>query len=161
MRAIPYLLYLLLIALHQVVFKDVTGIVTASLNLTALLVLAVALYKTELVAMWFGFAAGLVMAAGAPSLVGWQAIFLGAIGLAAFHIKERLNLDSLTAKLLLVFGGVLAHNILTLILGGADGFLFLLWSAALAGAVYTTLIGLVFFLFKEGRVTYARIRELF
>jgi len=64
MTIIPYLIYLLLVALHVVILKDVTTIYTVPLNLSAFLVLAVTLYKDDMTAIWFGFFAGLVMAAG-------------------------------------------------------------------------------------------------
>ena len=161
MRAIPYILYLFLIALHQVIFKDVTSIAGASVNITAFLVLAVALYKTELVAIWFGFTAGIVVVAGSPSIIGWQALALGTLGFIAYHVRERLNLDSIYARLLLVFCGVLIHNTLSLIMNGATEFLYLLWTSALTGAVYTTAMAWLFFLFKGGYITYARVKALF
>jgi hypothetical protein len=46
-RLIPYLLYLLLVGLHQVILKDVTMIYNATINLPAFLVLAIAIYKSE------------------------------------------------------------------------------------------------------------------
>ena len=55
MRAIPYILYLLLIALHQVAGHEITAIGPAVVNLTALIVLLVSLYQEESVAVWFGF----------------------------------------------------------------------------------------------------------
>ncbi|MCK4460357.1 MAG: hypothetical protein KAW46_01055 [candidate division Zixibacteria bacterium] len=160
-RAIPFVLYLLLIALHEVMLRDITTVLTAEINLAALIVLTVAVYKPELVATWFGFAAGLVLAAGMPDLIGWHTLWLAGLGLLAYHTRERLNLDSLYAKLLLILGGILLHNVMVLITFGAEDFWFLLVTAALPGAVYTTLIGWLFFLVKEGRITWTRIKALF
>lgn len=160
-RVIPFILYLLLIALHGVMLRGITTVFTAEINLAALIALMVAVYKPELEATWFGLAAGLVLAAGMPDLIGWHALWLAGLGLLAYHARERLNLDSLYAKLLLILGGILLHNILVLITFGAEDFWFLLVTAALPGAVYTTLIGWLFFLVKEGRITWTRIKALF
>jgi len=161
-RVIPFILYLLLIAAHQVILRDITAVYTANINLTALMVLTVAVYKPELVAAWFGFAAGLVLAAGSPDLLGWHALWLTGLGTVAFHAREKLNLDSLYARLLLVVSGVMVHNLLVLITSFRTvDFWYSLVTAALPGAVYTTLIAWLFFLFKEGHITWAKVRALF
>jgi rod shape-determining protein MreD len=160
-KLLPYTLYLLLIALDQTILKDILAIYGVSINVTALLVLSVALYKSEVTAIWFGFAAGLIMAAGRSATIGWHVGLLAFIGVTAFHIRERLNLDSLYAKLLLIFGGTLLHNILVLLIDQTEGFIFLLWANAVPGAVYTSLVALVFFAVKERMVTYQKIREIF
>ena len=161
MRLIAYFLYLLLIGLHLVVIRDVTSILGVVINLPAALVLLFALYKDEVPVTWFGFAAGLVAAAGLPDLMGWYALIMAVLALAACFVRERLNLDSLKAKLLLVLGGVFVHNLVGLIISKTDGFLVLVATSALAGAVYTTLIAWLFFLFKEGKLTVAKIKAIF
>ena len=160
MRFIPYFIYLLLIGMHQVIWRDMTTFYGAAINLAALLVLGVALYKTDVIASWFGFTAGIILASGFPNVMGWNALVLAALGLAAFHVKERLNLESLYTKLLLVFVGILLHNILTSLIQ-AEQYFYQLWLNALTGAVYTTVIALIFFLFKEGIVTVKKIKSIF
>ncbi|MDH3889850.1 MAG: hypothetical protein OEV49_02100 [candidate division Zixibacteria bacterium] len=160
-RALPFVLYLFLMGLHVVVLSGVTAIYTAQINLAALLVLAVAVYKSELVATWFGFAVGLVLASGSPDLVGWHVLWLAGLGLAAYHARERLNLDSLYARLLLIVGGVFLHNILILLTNGGVDFWYQLTAIALPGAVYTALPAWLFFLIKEGRITITKIKALF
>lgn len=160
-RVLPYILYLLLVGMHVVILREITTIITAQINLAALMVLAVAVYKPELVAAWFGFAVGLVLAAGSSHLVGWHALWLAGLGFVAYHAREKLNLDSLYAKLLLIVGGVFLHNILVLITYGAVDFWYQLAVDALPGAVYTAVPAWLFFLFKEGRITVAKIKALF
>lgn len=161
MKIIAYIFYLLLIGLHMVIVRDVTSLLDAVINLPACLVLLVALYKDEVPVTWFGFLAGLVAAAGTPSRLGWYALLMAVLALAACFVKERLNLDSLKAKLLLVLGGVFIHNVVSLIINGADGFMLLLATSALTGAVYTTLVAWLFFLFKEGKLTVEKIKSIF
>lgn len=160
-RALPFVLYLLLIGLHLVVIESSTAIYTARINLAAMMVLAVAVYKPELVATWFGFAVGLVLAASSPELVGWQVLWLAGLGLVGFHAREKLNLDSLYARLLLIFGGVFLHNILSLITNGAVDFWYQLIAVALPGAIYTAFPAWLFFLVKERRITITKIKAIF
>jgi rod shape-determining protein MreD len=161
MRIIPYIIYLLIVALHQVALKDITALWGAPLNMTALIVLAVALYKSEVTAGWFGFFAGLVMAAGTPALMGWHALILAAVGLAGYQFRERLNLESFASRVLFIFGGVLSHNVVVLIVNGSDALFYRLWANALPGAVYTTIAGVVFLLFKDGVITYKKFKSIF
>jgi len=162
MTVIPYVLYLLLVAAHVVILRDLTAINTATLNLPALMVLLVALYKDDVKATWFGFLAGLVMAAGGPPWqLGWQALIMASLALGSCFVRVRLNLDSFSARLLFVFGGVMLHNLIVLIIESTDVFFFYLISYALAGAVYTTVLAWLFFMFKEKRITVARVRALF
>jgi len=160
-RIVPYILYLLLIALHVIILDDATRIYAAWINLPALIVLLVAVYKNDLTAAWFGFFAGLIWAGGLPSQIGWYALTMAAVALAACFVRERLNLDSMRAKYLLVLGGVLVHNMILLIISQSDAFLQLLWANVLLGALYTSVAGWLFFLIKEGRITVRRVKALF
>ena len=160
MKLIPVFIYLLFLGLYQVIFRDLIDIYGVTINLAAFLVLAVALYKSEVMTMWFGFLTGLVLSAGNPNLLGWQALVLALLGIAAYNIKERLNLDSLYTKLLLIFGGVLVHNIISLIIESDPRF-YLLWANILFGAIYTSLLALFFFWFKEGYITLRKIKSIF
>lgn len=161
MKIIAYFIYLLLIGLHLVILRDVTSLLGVVINLPAALVLLVALYKDEVPVTWFGFAAGLVAAAGIPSQMGWYALIMAILALAARFVRERLNLDSLKAKLLLVLGGVFVHNLAGLIVSRTDGLPMLVATSALTGAVYTTVIAWLFFLFKEGKLTVEKIKSIF
>ncbi len=159
MKFIPFFLYLLLIGMHQVIWREMTSIYGASINLPALIVLAVALYKSELAAVWFGFVVGIVLAVN-PGMLGWQALALALLGLLAYHARERLNLESLYTKLLLVFAGILLHNISASIIQAGLNF-YQLWLNILTGSIYTTVIALIFFLFKDGIITFKKIKSIF
>jgi rod shape-determining protein MreD len=160
-RVIPFILYLFLIALHQVIIKDATAIYSSTIDMAGMLVLLVALYKSELISLWFGFVAGVVLSAGHPGLLGWQAIVLGILGIVAYQVRERINLESLYAKLLLVLSGVFIHNVLTILISGGEGFFRLLLTSAFPGAVYTMVVSWVFFLIKEKRLTFQKIKSIF
>jgi len=161
MRLLPYILYLLLIAMHEVIWRDVTAVYGATINLPAFLVLAVALYKSELTTSWFGFIAGLMLAAGMPDRFGWHALVMAVVGLTVFHVRERVNVESLWTKCLLMFSGILLHNLLVILINQPGGFLHLLWYSALTGAVYTSVLAFMFFLVKDGQVTAEKIKSIF
>ncbi len=160
-RLLPYLLYLWLVGMHQVFLSDITSIYGVRINLPVLVVLLVAIYKSEITALWFAVVVGAVAYAGLPQVMGWHALVLTAIALAVFHLRERINLESLSAKLLLVVGGIVLDNIAVLVLSGSDGFFLLLLTKALPGVVYTALIAWLYFLFKEGRVTLSKLKAIF
>lgn len=160
-RALPFLLYLLLIGCHQVILSDLTSIGSATINLAALVALLVALYKSEFAALWFGFLAGFVAAAVAGSQAGWFALSLAIIAMVAFHVRQRLNLESVYSRLLVVLGGCLVVELLWLMVEQSDSWTYLILVRVLPSAVYTTVVGWVYFLFKERVVTYQKIRELF
>lgn len=161
MKLIPYLMYLLLIACHATILRQFTSIYGVTISLAVLTVLLVAIYKSESTALWYGFAAGLVVAANTPSYMGLHALVMTALAVGVFQIRERLNLDSVYAKVLLVTGGVIVHNVVVLALQPGPGFWFLLISSALPGALYTSLLAWVFFLTKERRITWQSIKAIF
>ena len=161
MRVIPYLIYFLLLAAHVVIFRDLTAIYGATINLAALMVLVAALYKTELIAGWFGLCVGIVLAAATPALLGWHAAALVIVGIGGYHVKERLNLDSVYPRLLFVLGGVFVHNVLVLLIDGGGALFLQLGTNALPSAVYTVGVAYLFFIFKDGVITYQKFRSIF
>ena len=161
MRIIPYLIYLLIVAFYEVTLIDLTAVWGVTFDLPAIFVLGVALYKSEGTALWFGFAVGLVSGAATPTLMGWHGLITALLGLTAFHFRERLNLDSLWSKLLLVIAGTLVYNVMMAAVDGLDGYFRQLWTVILPGTVYTAIVAWIFFLFKEKRVTIQKIKALF
>ena len=136
---IPYLLYFWLVAMHQVFLADVTSVFGVTINLSALLVIAVALYKQEIEVGWFGFFVGLVTYSSLVGSLGWHCLFMAALGVVAYNMRTKMNLESVYSRLLIVFVGVFIQNIFALAVIKADGFFLLLWTHALTGAVYELL----------------------
>jgi hypothetical protein len=161
LRIIPYILYLLLISLHVVILADLTSIVGVKIDLAAFLILAVALYKGELASLWFGFAAGLTAGATLPNAIGWFALFGAALGLGANRVKDRINVDSLAAKLLMTFTGVVLFNLAVSSVIQSEGLGALWWRDVPAGALYTTILAAVFFAIKHGYLTGQRFKSIF
>ena len=61
----------------------------------------------------------------------------------------------------MVFVGVLIYNIINLVMIRTIGIFILLGAKALTGALYTTLIAWLFFLVKEGKITFQKFRAIF
>ena len=161
MRILPYLLYLMMVAMHEVIWREMTAFYFVALNLPAMIVVIVAIYKSETTAAWFGFSAGLVIAAARPETMGWQALLLAIIAFAVFHIREKLNLESVYSKLLLIVGAILVHNIASIIINGTDRFFYMIWMYCLPSTAYSTLVAWVFFLFKEHKITSEKLKSVF
>lgn len=149
MTSVLYLIGLFFLAGWQVFGEPVTGLWGAAINLPALFVLIHALYRDELPSAWFGFLVALVAFAPSIELIGWQSLLLSLLGLTAYHVRDKLNLDSPVARLLVVFGGTIAHNVTTILMQPSIRTLEHLAIAGLGGAVYTTAVAAVFFLVKE------------
>ena len=160
-RLIPFVLYILLITLHEVALRDLITLYSTQISLAPLLVVLVALYKSELTAAWFGFIVGLVVSVGSTAILGWHALLLAAMGVVAYHVRQRLNVESLYSRLLLVLGVVLLHNLTWLLINRTEAFWPFVLSYGLGSAVYTTFAAWLFFLIKDGRPTLARMKSIF
>ena len=160
-RFIPYILYLFLIGFHQVIFKDVTQLFETSINLPVLIVILISIYKSEITSVWFGFFASLVVAATVPNLTGWLCLIMSLLALASHQMCQRLNLDSMLSRLLLIAAAIFIYNVILLIINYSDSFLYLLLMNSLLGAIYTTIVAWIFFMFKDGHVTYQKIKAIF
>ena len=147
--------------MHQVLTREVTTVFGFSINLAVLVVIMVAIYKTEMISLWFGLVVGLVLTAGLPDKMGWMALLMATIGVASFHMRTRLNLDSVYSKLLLVLGGVLVFNFFSLFVYQYDEVLLLTVTDALGSAIYTTILAWLFFIIKDHRLTVEKLRSIF
>lgn len=164
MRFIPYILYLLLIAFYRTNLINLFSIGPAEIYCTALIVLLVALNKDYLTTIWFGFAAGLIYDAPDPSYLGVHMLILVIVGMAASHAKDRLNLESIKSRLLLVLSGLFVYCIpYTLIYAtsGSGEFFRLFFQVAIPSVIYSTALAWLYFMVQTGRLTYARLKSIF
>jgi rod shape-determining protein MreD len=164
MRVIPYVVYLLLIACYRTLLAGVLSIGQAHIDLAALIVLLLALNKEEKETVWFALAAGLIYDAPDPSRLGVHALIFTVMAVMALQARERLNLDSIQSRLILVLAGLVFYSIpYTLIYptSGSSEFFRSLWSAALPSIVYSAILAWIFFMAQSGRLSFARIRSIF
>jgi len=161
MRILPYLFYLYLLGLHVTILNDVTAIYGVTVDLAALLVILVALHKGDLTALWFALVVGIVVGSLRLDLMPWEMLILGAISLAIHQCSRRMNLESLTSRLLLLGGFLLLHKLtISLVLSTSD-FALVLIRQVVPGTVYTLLFGWLFLLYRDGRLTWDKLKALF
>lgn len=161
MRAIPYVFYLLLITAYQVLLQDIISIYGVVVNLAALAVVLVALYRDTVPAAWFGFFCGVVSAAGLPQVLGYYSLAMALLAVGVGYVRVQLNLDTIRPRLLLAAGAILLYNLVCVAASYVEGFPPLSWSSAILGAVYTSLVAWPFFLIKGGVVTVKKLRAIF
>jgi hypothetical protein len=161
MRAIPYILYIYLITFHETILVEGISIFGISIDPYVLLVALVGLYKTDLEAFWFAFAVGIVAGSVRLDLMPYQVLVLTAIGVAVNELSVRINLDSVASRIIILAGAVIVHKSIMTLLISADQFPYMLVRYIVPGAAYTMLAGFLFFMIKDGRVTWQRIKTLF
>lgn len=111
MRYLPYVLYLFIIACDRTILTNLTAIGSAHIYVVALLVIWVGLYQSYLTVLWFAVAAGFVFGAADPSRMGAQMLLLVVLGAIVSVAKDRLNLDSLRSRFLLMLGGLIIYAV--------------------------------------------------
>jgi cell shape-determining protein MreD len=161
MKIIPYILYLLLLACYNTVLSEIISIYGVAVNLAVLMVALVALNKSEPVALWFAIAAGIVAGSVRLDLMPWQVMILGLAAITVNHIGRRVNLDAILSRLLILAGVILIHTLIFAILVTPDNIPYLIYRIVLPSTLYTLIIGWLFFLIKDGHLTWAKIKALF
>jgi hypothetical protein len=161
MTVVGYILYLLLISFHEVIFKDATSIAGVTINLPAIIVFSIALHKSDTAAAWFAFVAAIVMCAGTPLVMGWNALIMVAVSLILFTAREQLNLDSMVTKLFLLIAGVFIHNLVSIAVTQPADYLYQVWRFGLTGTLYTAAVAYLVYALIFGRTSRRRIRPYF
>lgn len=161
MRVVPYILYLYLLALHCTILSDITGIFGAIINLAVLMVTMVALYKTELVSFWFAISVGIVVGTLRLDLMPVEIFLFAGAALMVHQISVRINLESITSRLLILVGFLLIHDIVITLVISPGEFIFLFYRMILPSTLYSLIIGWLFFRFLDGHITWRKVKTLF
>ncbi|UCD16740.1 MAG: hypothetical protein JSV44_09810, partial [Candidatus Zixiibacteriota bacterium] len=144
MKVIPYILYIYLLGFHITILSRVTAIYGITIDLTALLVALIALRKNDLTAVWFALAAGIVAGTVRLDLMPWEMLFLAGIALAIHRCSTRMNLESISSRMLLLGGALLIHQLLISVVVSTADFLNILLRLILPGTIYTLVFGWLF-----------------
>ena len=161
MRVLPYLLYLFLITFHTIILSDIISIFGVRLNLLILLIVIIGLFKSETEAIWFGLSAGIIVGAARLDLMPWEILIIIIIIVAVKQVSSRINLESLASKVVVLASSVFLHEIIISLIISPKEFLYILIRYIVPGTAYTVLIGLIFFLIKDGRISRQKIKALF
>jgi len=161
MKVLPYLLYLFLITFHSIILSDIISILGARLNLLVLIMVIIGLFKSETEAVWFGLSAGIIVGAARLDLMPWEVLIITIIAVAVKQVSSRINLESLASKVVVLASGVFLHEVIMALIISTEEFFFILVRYILPGTAYTVLIGLIYFLVKDGRISRQKIKALF
>ena len=161
MRVLPYLLYLFLITFHSIILSDLISIMGVRLNMLILIIVLIGLFKSETEAIWFGLSAGIIVSAARLDLMPWEVLVITVIAVAVKQVSSRINLESLASKVVVLACGVFLHEVIITLIISTEEFFFILIRYILPGTAYTVLIGLIFFLVKDGRISREKIKALF
>ncbi len=161
MRVLPYLLYLFLITFHLIILSDLISILGARLNMLILIIVIIGLFKSETEAIWFGLSAGIIVGAARLDLMPWEVLVITVIAVAVKQVSSRINLESLASKVVVLACSVFLHEVIITLIISTEEIFFILIRYILPGTAYTVLIGLIFFLIKDGRISRKKIKALF
>ena len=158
---IPYLLYLLLLGFHQVILTDIFSIWDVRLALTPLIFTLVAIYKDQGVATAYAATSAFVVSSNDPGAAAGTMIVAAGVALGISHYRGRLNLDSLAARLALISVGCLVYEIARVTLITTQDLFYTYARHMIPSVIMTSAVGLIFLLFKDGTMSYAKFRRLF
>ena len=161
MRVIPYILYLFLITFHSIILSDIVSILGARLNMLILIIVIIGLFKSETESIWFGLTAGIIVGSTRLDLMPWEVLVITIIAVAVKQVSSRINLESLASKVAVLACSVFLHEVIITLIISTEEFFFLLIRYILPGTAYTVLVGLIFFLIKDGRISRQKIKALF
>lgn len=160
-EVIPYLLYLLLMGFHQVILTDVFSFWDVRLALTPLIFTLVAIFKGQGVATAFAATAAFVASSNDPGAAAGTMIVAAGVALGISHYRGKLNLDSLVARLALISVGCLVFEIARVTLITTQDLFYVYARHMIPSVILTSMVGIVFLLFKDGTISYAKFRRLF
>ena len=160
-KYLPYLIYLVVIAAHQTLTSEATSIFGASINMAGIMVIMVSIFRTEMAAIWFGFVAGMVIGAGQVADMGWYSMSLSLLGMAAYQVKESMNIESLYSRLTVLLCGLIAQNIFMSLAINPGEFFHMTWSWAIPGAIYSSLVAWLILLIRDGSLSPRSFRSIF
>lgn len=161
MRIIPFILYLFLLAFHNSILSDMTSILGARIDLAVLIVALVALYKSEVVSLWFALMVGIIMGTLRLDLMPWEMLVLGASSLMTSQVRLRVNLDSMTTRMIILAALIFIHQVIISLIISASGILYASYKMILPAVIFTLIPGWLYFQFKDGNITWGKIRSLF
>lgn len=161
MKLIPYLIYLFILTFHDTILVNLISVYGVTVDISVLLVVLVALYKSEEETIWFAFFAGMVTGATDVAVMPYDILVMVIIGAVANLLAIRINLESLLSRLIILAGAVILHRIIVTAIISSNEFLFQFVRIILPIAGYTVIVGLIFFMIRDGRITWQKTKAIF
>lgn len=161
---IPYAVYLFAIAFFRPQEHHIFSIFGAEIFVAPLIIIILSLNKSASLALWFGAIAGLVYDSYDPSHMGVHLLLLAGLGLAASVFKTQFNLDSIKNRMIFIMAGLLLYSIPYVLIyktSGTSEFIFGFLTVSLPGAIYSALVGGLFFLMSSDLLSFKKIKAMF
>jgi rod shape-determining protein MreD len=156
-----YVFAIIFALFFQIIVAPRISIAGVTVDMALIVSLWIALVKPPRTAMLFGFACGAFVGIVSPSDFGWAALLLAFFGLGLATLKEKLVMESMPLRFLMLLIFSFAYNLVFLslsrfaMLGGDFGYIFL---QTLFTSLYTTGVGILTFIFIQNRYI---IRNMF
>jgi len=149
MTLILYIIGLFILAFYQIILSELLSIYGINIDLAALFVVMVSLYKSETVAIWFAVATAIVLSAPQLSMMPWEILFLSLIAVGVTNLRSRLNLDTSLSKLSLLAFFLLFHGLAVSLVVSSDSFFYLIYRNVLPGVLYTLVFAWVYLVIAD------------
>jgi len=160
-KILPYILYLFIIAFYRTLLIDPLSIFGAVIDLSAMMVALIGLYKNENVALWFAIGVSILIGSQQLHVMPWEMLVLGGGALIVNQCGFRMNLESVMSRIMVLGAFIFVHQIAVSLLVSPDIILYALYKKILPSVIYTVIIGWVFFQIKDGKITFQKIKSLF
>ena len=159
MKIITYILFLFLLAFHRTILSEVTSIYGAIIDLSAMMVALIGIYKSESTALWFAMAVAIVSGSQNLELMPWEMLILGFCALMANQVSNRVNLESMTSRVMIIAAVVFIHRLILLVVISPELIIYLLYRDILPCMIYTVIVSWVFFHVKDSKITFGKAKS--
>jgi hypothetical protein len=156
-----YIFSIIFVLFFQIIVAPRIAISGVTVDMALIISMWIALVKPPRTALLFGFACGAFVGIISPSDFGWAALLLAFFGLGLAYIKEKLVMESMPLRFLML---LIVSSIYTFVflafsrfdmLAGDFGYIFL---HTIFTALYTTAVGILTYIFIQNRYI---IRNMF
>jgi rod shape-determining protein MreD len=161
MKLVPYILYIYLITFHETILSDIISIYGVILDIPLIIIVLVALYKTEDEAVRFAFCVGIVISSTAIGTMPYKIAILTIIAVIVNQLSVRINLESIASRIIILGSAVLLYRAINALFTFEPEFFYILIRYILPAVAYSLVAGLVFFMIKDRLITWQKIKALF
>ena len=143
-RIFKYFLLALLVAFSQTILSNLTSILGIAPNYGTIIILVIILWREYPLAYPAAFMVGIIIDALNPEFFGYGAAVRFAIAIAAYEIRQHLDVEQLPAQIYLLIGSEISFQLLyQSVVNSLDMGVLpkILLEVSLPTLVYTTVVG--------------------
>lgn len=151
-KALIFLLLYLVVVIYQTLLAEVLSLGPARLDLSILVLIYVTLTRGTKQGIVFGFGLGILLDALNPAWLGLGSLIKGTLAYLIGYFKEKLFVENIFSKILLLFLTVLGNDVLYYLFlykFNLDRIGSVLLGVGLPSALYTTAVAVVALLLTQ------------